>query len=59
MDAPSVEFVKFVANERAHNAPLFEKPWNQKTSARFELPIYITIYWALSRKNFNMWWGIT
>jgi dipeptide/tripeptide permease len=56
MDAPSVEFVKFAANERAHNAPLFEKPENRKTSARLVLAIHITTYWALSRQNFNMWW---
>jgi len=49
MDAPIVEFVKFTANERAHNAPLFEKPENRKTSTRLEMIIDITIYWALSR----------
>jgi hypothetical protein len=55
MEVSFVEFVKFVANERAHNAPLFEKPENRKTFARLMLHIHITTYWALSRQNFNMW----
>jgi hypothetical protein len=33
MNAPLVKFVRFVANERAHNAPLFENPENRKTPA--------------------------
>jgi len=55
MDAPLVEFVKFFANERAPYAPLFEKPENRKTSPRLKTLIDITISWALSRWNFNMW----
>jgi hypothetical protein len=34
MEAPFVEFVKFIPNERAHDAPLCEEPENRKTSAR-------------------------
>jgi len=56
MDSPLVEFVKFFANERAPNAPLFEKPENRKIPARFKMAFYITTYWALSTWNFNMWW---
>jgi hypothetical protein len=51
-----VEFLKLVANERAHNAPLLEKPENRKISPRMKIVIHITIYCALSRQNFNMWW---
>ena len=44
MEAPVVEFVKFVPNERAHDAPLYERPENRKTSASLEMSIDITTY---------------